>query len=172
MLLKKKKNSHRVPLSSGFDVLLTLWQIFAIFKVFAKFAVSVKIATIKGDHDHVIWLWGTICPLIGTFANLGKSLPFVLFSSILKDPFAISFDFLIRLWRMFAKFVIFAKFSIFAKIATVKRTLCYLPRIFDKLSKLSFQTDFSRIFSTCLVSRVFYELILCPAPRLLASSVG
>lgn len=96
------------------------WQMFAILTVFANFAVSVKIATLKGDPWSYLTL-GTICPLIVTFANLGKSLPFVLFSPILKDPFAISFDFLIRLWRMFAKFVIFAKYSIFAKIATVKK---------------------------------------------------
>ena len=126
----------------------------------------------KGTHDHVIWLWGTICPLIGTFANLGKSLPFVLFSSIFKDPFAISFDFLIRLWRIFANSSFSPNILFSPKSPLSKRTLCYLTRIFDKLSKLSFQTDFSRIFSTCLVSRVFYELILCPAPRLLACSVG
>ena len=94
--LSKSPVSKGIPLPSHLNFCSELWRMFAIFVIYAKLAIFVKIASLKGPLRYLISIFSwTLVLSKGT--PLPSYSPFSAQSSLSKGPFVISFEFFPKL---------------------------------------------------------------------------
>ena len=117
---RQNRHFQKGPFAISFDILLIIWRLFTTFAIFAKNAI---ITSFKRDplpyHLELCQQFATV-RYFYQFLQIPHFRPNRHFQ---KRPFAISFDILLPIWRLFA---IFAKITTFVKSASLKAPLCFV----------------------------------------------